>query len=321
MRIAEPTTQRARPAPATTAAKRPTSSTGAALYGERSCPGTHDPRTDALLDPATYADADGSASRVRRTLRSTDGLAWNATAGFWAVARHADVGAASTDPGRFCSSRGILVEEIGRSYDSPADDDAHRSAGPHPVPVPRVPRLPPAGGARRSSRRSRRSPPSSSTRCPSASASTSSQALAVPFPIRVIVSLLGLSRDDEQRVWRWSEAAIPGATDWSDDERMALLGEMTVELLGLAAARRAEPRDDVVSMLAEVEVDGERLSDDELGMFLIQLLVAGNETTRHAVSGGIVALADASGAVGPPGRPTGRSCRPPSRRSCAGPRR
>jgi cytochrome P450 len=44
-------------------------------------------------------------------------------------------------------------------------------------------------------------------------------------------------------------------------------------------------------MLAEVEVDGERLSDDELGMFLIQLLVAGNETTRHAISGGIVALA------------------------------
>ena len=64
---------------------------------------------------------------------------------------------------------------------------------------------------------------------------------------------------------------------------MALLGEMTVELLGLAAARRAEPRDDVVSMLATYEEDGESLSDDELGMFLIQLLVAGNETDpqRH----------------------------------------
>ncbi len=72
----------------------------------------------------------------------------------------------------------------------------------------------------------------------------------MPFPIRVIMSLLGLSRGDESRVWRWSEAAIPGATDWSDDERMALLGEMTVELLGLASARRGEPRDDVVSMLA-----------------------------------------------------------------------
>lgn len=45
-------------------------------------------------------------------------------------------------------------------------------------------------------------------------------------------------------------------------------------------------------MLGTVEIDGERLTDDELGMFLIQLLVAGNETSRHAISGGIVALAE-----------------------------
>ena len=73
---------------------------------------------------------------------------------------------------------------------------------------------------------------------------------------------------------------------------MTLLGEMTVELLGLAAARRAEPRDDVVSMLATYEEDGETLTDDELGMFLIQLLVAGNETTRNSISGALVALAE-----------------------------
>jgi cytochrome P450 len=45
-------------------------------------------------------------------------------------------------------------------------------------------------------------------------------------------------------------------------------------------------------MLATVEIDGDQLSDDELGMFLIQLLVAGNETTRHSISGAVVALAD-----------------------------
>ena len=111
-------------------------------------------------------------------------------------------------------------------------------------------------------------------------------------PIQLIAQLLGLPPGDEQRLFRWSEAAIPGATDWPEDERMALLGEMTVELLGLAAARRAEPRDDVVSMLATYEEDGESLSDDELGMFLIQLLVAGNETTRNAISGALVALAE-----------------------------
>ena len=76
--------------------------------------------------------------------------------------------------------------------------------------------------------------------------------LAVPLPIQLIAQLLGLPPGDEERLFRWSEAAIPGATDWSEDERNALLGEMTVELLGLAAARRQEPRDDVVSMLADL---------------------------------------------------------------------
>jgi cytochrome P450 len=89
----------------------------------------------------------------------------------------------------------------------------------------------------------------------------------------------------------WSYAAIPGAVDMTDDERMGHLGDMTVELLGHAAARRAEPADDLTSLLANVTVDGEQLSDAELGMFLIQLLVAGNETTRNALSGGLAELA------------------------------
>ena len=59
--------------------------------------------------------------------------------------------------------------------------------------------------------------------------------LAIPLPIQLIAQLLGLPEGDEDRLFRWSEAAIPGATDWSEEERGALLGEMTVELLGLAA--------------------------------------------------------------------------------------
>ena len=252
-------------------------------------PGLHDPRTDALLDTATYADA-SAAHGVYSDLRSAPGLAWNDTAGFWAVARHADVLAVSADPARFCSSRGILVEEIGRTYDSPptmmhTDPPAHTRYRSLVFPGfrPRAVRdLEPAVLALAAELLDA---------LPAGEPVDVVTDLAVPFPIRVIVAMLGLDRADEDRVWRWSEAAIPGATDWSEDERMTLLGEMTVELLGLAADRRSAPRDDVVSMLAGVEVDGERLSADELGMFLVQLLVAGNETTRHAVSGGVVALA------------------------------
>lgn len=254
-------------------------------------PGTHEPLTDALLEPATYA---GDLHGALTPLRAQAPLAWNSTLGFWAVSRHADVAAASSDPARFCSSKGILLEEIGTTYESPptmmhCDPPAHTRyrhlVRPgftnaavrtlEPMVRERTDRLldaldEAAGGG---------------------SMVDVTAAFAVPLPIQVIAALLGLPEDDEDRLFRWSEAAIPGATDWSEEERMALLGEMTVELLGLAAARRGQPGDDVVSMLAGHNEDGAVLSDDELGMFLVQLLVAGNETTRNSISGALVALA------------------------------
>lgn len=255
-------------------------------------PGTHEPLTDALLDPATYA---GDLHATLDRLRAEAPLAWNATKGFWAVTRHADVLEVSSDPGRFCSSRGILVEEIGTTYDAPptmmhADPPEHTRyrklarpgftnsvvRGLEPMVRERTGRLLDALQAKAAS---------------GAVVDVTAE-LAVPLPIQLIAQLLGLPEGDEARLFRWSEAAIPGATDWPEDERMELLTEMTVELLTLANERRAEPRDDVVSMLAGYEEDGEALTAGELGMFLVQLLVAGNETTRNSISGALVALAD-----------------------------
>ncbi len=255
-------------------------------------PGPHHPLTDALLDPATYA---GDLHAVLDRLRAEAPLAWNGTKGFWAVTRHADVSEASSDPARFCSSRGILVDEIGVTYDSPptmmhADPPEHT----------RYRKLARPGFTNQVVRelevlvreRTGTALDALAAKAEGGAVVDITAELAVPLPIQLIAQLLGLPAGDEERLFRWSEAAIPGATDWSEDDRMALLGEMTVELLALAAARRAEPRDDVVSMLATYEEDGEALSDDELGMFLIQLLVAGNETTRNAISGALVALAE-----------------------------
>jgi len=255
-------------------------------------PGPHEPLTDALLDPRTYA---GDLHVALRRLRDDAPLSWNSTKGFWAVTRHADVSEASSDPTRFCSSGGILVDEIGVQYDSPptmmhADPPEHT----------RYRKLARPGFTNQVVRqlevlvreRSGVALDALARKAADGAVVDVTTELAVPLPIQLIAQLLGLPPGDEQRLFRWSEAAIPGATDWPEDERMALLGEMTVELLGLAAARRDEPRDDVVSMLATYEEDGESLSDDELGMFLIQLLVAGNETTRNAISGALVALAE-----------------------------
>jgi cytochrome P450 len=256
-------------------------------------PGTHDPRTDALLEPATYADG-ARLHAALADLRTSPGLAWNATQGFWAVTRHADVQKASTDSTTFCSGRGILLMEIGLTYDNPptmmhTDPPEHTRYRSLVTPgfKPSV--------IRSLEAKVRDLATTLLDGLPTGSPVDVVEALAVPYPIRVIATILGLPLDRERDLWRWSEAAVPGATDWSEDERMACLTEMTVDLLGLAAERRDQPADDVTSMLAHVTVDGEQLTHEELGMFLIQLLVAGNETTRHSISGGIVALAESPG--------------------------
>ena len=251
-------------------------------------PGDHVALTDALLEPATYS---GDPHGVFTELRARHPMAWNATKGFWAVSRHADVLAASTDPATFCSSKGILVQEIGSAYDSPptmmhTDPPAHtRYRGlVQPAFKPSVVRDLEVMVRERTG--------VLVDALVAGEPVDIVEAVAAPLPLQVINAILGLPDSDYDKLLAWSTAAIPGADDLTDDERMVVLTEMTVELLGLAASRRANPKDDLTSLLATVVVDGEQLRDDELGMFLIQLLVAGNETSRNALSGGLVALAE-----------------------------
>jgi cytochrome P450 len=116
--------------------------------------------------------------------------------------------------------------------------------------------------------------------------------VAEPFPVGVIADLLGVPEEKRDRFVEWSDAGIPDSGDMALEQRMALMDEMHEYLLGLASARRGSPEgDDIISVLANVEVDGEVLTDAEVGMFLNQLLIAGNETTRNMISGGLWALA------------------------------
>jgi cytochrome P450 len=262
------------------------------LVGSGAVPGSHQPLTDALLDPRTYS---GDLHSAVGALRTQAPLAWNATKGFWAVTRHADVCEASSDPARFCSARGILLDEIGVTYESPptmmhADPPEHTRYRKLVRPGFTNAVVRELEGLVRT--RTARVLDELAAKAAGGQVVDVTAELAVPLPLQLIAQLLGLPPGDETRLFHWSEAAIPGATDWPEEERMTLLGEMTTELLGLAATRRAAPCNDVVSMLAAYSEDGESLTDDELGMFLIQLLVAGNETTRNAISGGLVALAE-----------------------------
>jgi cytochrome P450 len=248
----------------------------------------HEPLTDLLIEDAFYA---GDAFPQYARLRDEAPVAWNDTKGFWAVSRWDDVMAVSTDPETFCSGRGILVMEIGASYDSPPTM-MHTDPPEHTVYRKLVqPGFAP-GRMRALEADVRRRAKLLVDEIEPERPVDFVESVAVPFPLYIISALLGMPDEDWHRFFEWSEAVIPGATDWTEEKRMALQADMHETLLATTVARRADPRDDLISVLAQVEIEGRRLSDAELTMFLVQLLVAGNETTRNMVSGGLVALAD-----------------------------
>jgi cytochrome P450 len=246
-----------------------------------------------LTDPQLYQAGDPFA--LYAELRSSAPVAWHEpderAGGFWAVTTHPEVAAIGTDPEVFCSSRGILVEEIGTTYDSPptmmhTDPPQHTRYRRLVQPgfKPSMVRLMEAGVTDKA--RALVAP------LPGGEVVDIVGALSIPYPLQVICELLGVDGEQWPRFYEWSEAVIPGESDRSAEERAGLQAEMWEYLIGVAEQRRAEPVDDLVSALATAESEGDQLSEAELAMFLIQLLVAGNETTRNLLSGGLVALAE-----------------------------
>jgi len=248
---------------------------------------TDEDLTAPLLDDAFYR---GDPFPHYARLRAEAPVAWNRQHGFWVLSRHADVMAASADPATFCSSKGILVQEIGVEYASPptimhTDPPAHT----------RYRKLVQPGFGPRQTRELdgavRERAQLLIDALPAGNPVEVVSALTAILPLQVIIDLLGVDDDDYDRFLLWSDAAVPGTGEMTDDERMGHMGDMVMFLLGKAGERRADPRDDLVSTLATVELDGDRLSDDEVAMFLVQLLVAGNETSRNMLTGGLHALA------------------------------
>jgi len=104
--------------------------------------------------------------------------------------------------------------------------------------------------------------------------------LTFPFPVRVIARVLGLPEADWPRFLRLSTELIAVMRNW--DRAVAASRELRGYFAEIIADRRRHTRDDLVSQLIEAEVDGHRLSDDEIYPFLLLLLPAGAETTYRS---------------------------------------
>ena len=119
---------------------------------------------------------------------------------------------------------------------------------------------------------------------------------AEPLPVLVIADLLGVPESDVALLRPWSQAIVRmyeyDRTD-ADDRRAELACREFAEYVDdLAEARRRDPRDDLITHLAEVEAEGERLTEHELAATVVLLLNAGHEATVNGMGNGMVALLD-----------------------------
>jgi cholest-4-en-3-one 26-monooxygenase len=116
--------------------------------------------------------------------------------------------------------------------------------------------------------------------------------VACELPLQAIAELLGIPQQDRRMVFDWSNQMI----GYDDPEYEGNSAAAAAELIGysmvMAEDRKKCPRDDIVSTLVHAQVGGEELSADEFGYFMVLLAVAGSETTRNAVSHGMLAFLD-----------------------------
>ena len=241
-----------------------------------------------LLDGRFYAEDPHPALRWMRrhepVYRSESALG-----AVWGLALHADVVAVSRDPATFCS---------------------RASSRPDAPPIPSMINLDDPLHLRRRSlvnrgftpRRVAAHEPRIRALCADLIERARAQerfdfvaAIAAPLPMIVIGDLLGVAPEDRDALLRWSEDLILGtsasATPEARAAALAAFNEYAAYNARVVADRRRRPpQEDLMSVLVHAEIDGQKLDDEALLQESLLILVGGDETTRHVISGGMYAL-------------------------------
>ncbi len=111
-----------------------------------------------------------------------------------------------------------------------------------------------------------------------------------PLPITVICDMLGIPPEDREQTRRWSEDLLSAQSPERMEEIGRNIGEFIAYLRDLFTRKRETPGDDLISQLLQVEVDGDRLTEDEVLAMVFILFVAGHITTVNLIANGVFAL-------------------------------
>jgi len=239
-----------------------------------------------LLDGRFYA---GDAHRHFDWMREHAPAYWDDVSQLWGISRHADVMDLSKRPDRFCSGGGSRPDAPTIPSMINLDDPAHRrrrglvSKGFTPRRVadhePKIRRIC-VELLDRAAERGR---------------FDFVREVAAPLPMIVIGDLLGVDAADHDMLLRVSEEMMGGlsasAPPEAHDAAARAFAEYYAYHRNVVADRRAKPlQDDLISVLVHAELDGERLDDEALLQESLLILIGGDETTRHVLSGGMHAL-------------------------------
>lgn len=114
--------------------------------------------------------------------------------------------------------------------------------------------------------------------------------LALWLPLHAIADLVGVPEEDRAQVFEWTELTFGFDPSVPPEERMNAAMSMFAYADAMCAERRAHPRDDLMTVLLEAEVDGNKLTELQLASFFMLLQNAGSETTRNLITTGTLAL-------------------------------
>jgi cytochrome P450 len=243
--------------------------------------------TFPLHSPDFYA---GDPYPAYRELRATAPVCWNGVTDFWALLKYEDIRFVSSNPALFSSTKGITIPDP--AVPNPvqegnlifSDPPRHRQ----------MRKLINSGFAKRRvavlEPKIREIVRGILDGIEPGSVHEFAEEIAAPLPTRMIAELIGAPPDDWEQFRAWSDAATGSADPEIELDSLVAMGQLFEYFQKLIAARRTEPRDDLLSVLAQAEIDEHRFTDEDLLNFAFLLLVAGNETTRNLIALGTLAL-------------------------------
>jgi cytochrome P450 len=240
-----------------------------------------------LHSPDFYA---GDPYPAYRQLRATAPVCWNEVTDFWALLKYEDIRFVSSNPALFSSTKGITipdptvpnpVQEGNLIFSDPPRHRQMRKLINSGFTKRRVALLEP---------KIREIVRGILDGIEPGSVHEFAEEIAAPLPTRMIAELIGAPPDDWEQFRVWSDAATGSADPEIELGSLVAMGQLFEYFQKLIAARRTEPRDDLLSVLAQAEIDEHRFTDEDLLNFAFLLLVAGNETTRNLIALGTLAL-------------------------------